>query len=39
MASAGILDTGSEERSIGDVYMDGFQEEDSDEEFGKKLAM
>ena len=38
-ASAGIVDTNSDERSIGDVYMEGFKEEDSDEEFGKKLAM
>ena len=36
----GILDTGgSDERSMGDVYMDGFKEDDSDEEFEKKLAM
>lgn len=39
--SAGILDTGSDEKSIGDVYMDGMKEESSDDEndFEKKLKM
>lgn len=35
--SAGIIDTNSDEKSVGDVYMDGFKEEDSDEDFEKKL--
>jgi len=39
--SAGILDTGSEDKSIGDVYMDGMKDESSDDEndFEKKLKM
>ena len=37
--SAGIIDTNSDEKSMGDVYMDGFKEEDSDEDFEKKLQM
>ena len=37
--SAAALDTGSDQKSIGDVYMDGFKDEDSDEDFNKKLAM
>ena len=35
--SLGIIDTGSDERSLGDVYMEGFRQEDSDEEFEAKL--
>ena len=35
--SLGIIDTGSDERSLADVYMDGFRAEDSDEEFAAKL--
>ena len=35
--SLGIIDTGSDERSLADVYMEGFRQEDSDEEFEAKL--
>ena len=37
--SLGAFDTNSDDKSIGDVYMDGFKEEDSEEEFERKLAM
>ena len=37
--SLGIIDTGSDERSLADVYMEGFRQEDSDEEFEAKLAL
>lgn len=37
--SAGVIDTNSDEKSMGDVYMDGFKEDDSDEDFEKKLQM
>ena len=37
--SLGAIETNSDDKSIGDVYMDGFKEEDSEEEFEKKLAM
>ena len=34
-----LLDTNSDDRSMADLYMDGFKEEDSEEEFEKKLKM
>ena len=34
-----VLTNSDEEKSIGDVYMEGFKEEDSEDDFEKKLQM